>query len=262
MRSNRLLFLMTLPMMMIISACATDQAANEELHKEQSEKIRDLGGMYLGQGSYTDALRELLKAEELYGQDPVLQNYLGLTYLGKKRPEIALMHFKKAVQLKPDYSEAINNMGTAYLIQKQWKAAITVFSQLLSDLLYTTPHYPLANIGWAYFNLKQYSMAEKYYLDALRIQPNFSIALRGLGKTYLAMGKTSSALLMLEKAIKISPAIPEIYLDLADAYSSTSNYAKAIDALNDGLGLVSEESLIANEFRIKIQTLKSKSQNQ
>ena len=53
-------------------------------------------------GNYTAALGELLKAERLNPDDPILHNDLGLAYMAKEKIDLAVVHFEKAVQLKPD----------------------------------------------------------------------------------------------------------------------------------------------------------------
>ena len=180
-------------------------AANLEVRKNQEEASRNLGEAYMGQGDYTAALREFLKAEKLYSKDPYLQNDLGLVYMAKAKPDIAIDHFKKALEIKPDYTPAKNNLGTAYLAKRKWDDAISCFKEITGDLLYATPHYPLSNLGWAYYNKKEYGLAEKYYKDALKIEPEFAIALSGLGKTYIAMGRISEAVATLEKVIELAP---------------------------------------------------------
>ncbi len=114
-------------------------------------------------------------------EDPFLQNDLGLVYMAKNSLENAENHFKKAIDIKPDYAPAKNtNLGVVYLAQEKW--AIAVFKELTGDLLYATPHYPLTNLGWAYYNKQQYEI-EKYYREAIGYDANYSPALRGLGRT-------------------------------------------------------------------------------
>ena len=205
-------------------------APNLELIKNQEEALRNFGEAYIREGDYTKALRKLLEAEKLYSKDPLLQNDLGLVYMAKEKPDMAIDHFKKAVEIKPDYTPAKNNLGTAYLAEKRWDDAIACFEEITGDLLYATPHYPLSNLGWAYYNKKEYNLAEKYYQDALKIEPRFAIALSGLGKIYIATGRISEAIAALEKAVKNSPNSAELYLDLADAYRLSREYKKALNA--------------------------------
>lgn len=209
-----------------LTACA----ASLEKRKKQSRATRNLGEAYMRQGNYTEGLKELLKAEKIYADDHLLHNDLGLVYLAKKRYDKAEQHFKKAIKLKPEYASARNNLGLVYLAAENWDAAIKSFESVTSDLLYGTPHFPLSNLGLAYYHKKDYQNAEKYYLKALDIEPNFILALRGLGKTYLAVNKNPAAISVFEKAVKRAPNYADIYLDLGNAYRSAGEYQKALFA--------------------------------
>ncbi|MDQ1331693.1 MAG: Tetratricopeptide repeat protein [Thermodesulfobacteriota bacterium] len=218
--------------------------ANVEL-KKQGEATRDVGEVYLLQGDYTAALNELLKAEKMNPDDPHLHNDLGLVYVAKDQIPTAIEHFKKAIDLKPDYAPARNNLGTAYLAMKDWDSAITCFKQVSKDLLYATPHYPLSNLGWAYYNKKEYAPAEQYYREALKIEPNFPIALRGLGLTFIASGNPREAVNYFERAAKYS-AFPELFSDLAGAYMILKEYNKALLSYKKVVDIAPESQLAAD----------------
>ena len=204
MKANRFIWAASMSLLFFLVSCT----ANLELRKNQEEALRNFGEAYIREGAYTKALRKLLEAEKLYAEDPHLQYDLGLVYMAKEKPNKAIEHFKKAVEIKPDYTPAKNSLGVAYLAQKKWDDAIACFKEITGDLLYVTPHYPLSNLGWAYYNKKKYRLAEKYYQDALKIEPKFVIALHGLGKTYIAMGRISEAVATLEKVIELAPDSP------------------------------------------------------
>ena len=203
-----------------------------EKKRAQAKASRELGEAYMRQGSYTEALKEMLKAEELNPGDHLTQNDLGLIYMSKFRYDLAGKHFKKALAIKPDYAAAKNNLGTVYLAQEDWPTAIKTFKSLEGNLLYATPHYPLSNLGLAYYNLGEYPTAERYYKRALDLEPNFPIALRGLGRTYIAMANVSEAVSVLEKAVREAPVWPELYLDMGTAYRMAGEYTKALLAFN------------------------------
>ena len=203
-KANGFMWTASMFLVFFLASCA----ANLEVRKNQEEALRNLGEAYIREGDYTKALRKLLEAEKLYAEDPHLQYDLGLVYMAKEKPNKAIEHFKKAVEIKPDYTPAKNSLGVAYLAQKKWDDAIVCFKEITGDLLYATPHYPLSNLGFAYYNKKKYRLAEKYYQDALKIEPKFVIALRGLGLTYLKMGRISEAVTTLEKVIELAPGSP------------------------------------------------------
>ena len=232
----------TVIMMMVfwVVSCATP---NMEVQKQQGEALRNLGEAYYTQGDYTSALRELLKAEAIYPDDPFLQNDLGLTYRAKKRLDLAEKHFKKALEIKPNYAPAKNNLGTVYLDKKEWDTAIKYFKEVSENMLYATPHLALANLGWAYYNKKKYTIAETYYLKALDLEPKFINALRGLGLTYIAMGRIDEALEILEIAVKNYPKFAPLYDDLAKIYVLSHDYEKALDAYQKVIELAPDSAM-------------------
>jgi type IV pilus assembly protein PilF len=230
MKNLRFLFILALIIIgsgFSIIACAP---TNNDILKKQADASRNLGEVYMNQGQYTAALKELLEAEQKYPNDPMINNSLGLAYLAKERPDLAVDHFKKAIKLQPDFSPAVNNLGNAYLRLNQWDAAIEQFNSLSDDLIYATPHFPMTNIGFAYYNKGDFKKAEKYYQEALRLQPKFPIALRGLGRTYLKMGEVAKAQEVLFEAISSEPDFTPAYMDLAKSYLMTGDTEKAKNA--------------------------------
>lgn len=211
---------------LLTAACATEQKLAE---RQRAEATRDLGEAYMGQGNHTRALREFLKAESIYPDDPYLQNDLGMAYQAKGNLDLAIRHYLEALELNPEYSPARNNLGSAYIEQENWEAAIECFKAVKDDLLYGTPHYPMTNLGFVYFKLGDYDQSVYYYLEALEIAPNFPKAHHGLGRTYMAMGNYAEAVNSLENAVKNAPNEIPIQLDLGRAYKMTREYNKAFE---------------------------------
>lgn len=260
MQKNRFLIATCTLMISCMIACAT----NLEQRKLQSEAQRDVGEAYMAEGKYTVALKELLEAEKLYADDPLLQNSLGLAYMRKKKPELAVEHYKKAVELKHDYAPAKNNLGTAYLALGEWDAAIVCFKELNENLLYATPQYATLNLAWAYYNKGEYNFAEKYYNETLKYYKdgnpkdvNYIKAIRGLSQTYMAMGKTSKAVAILEEVTKNYPHFGLLYFDLAKAYVLTGDFNKAIRTYSTVIERAPEGSL-AKEAKKEIEKIRNR----
>jgi type IV pilus assembly protein PilF len=225
-RNKILVCLLAILWMVFLISCAGGQ----EKRKNQARTSRQLGEAYMHQGNYTESLKELLKAEKLYSEDHLLQNDLGLAYMAKKRFDMAELHFKKAIDIREQYAPAKNNLGSVYLARQDWDAAIEQFKTVVGDILYATPHFPLTNMGIAYYNKHDYINAEKYYLDALDLQPNFLLALRGLSKTYIAMNRLPQTVAILERAVKSAPESANLYLELGNAYHMSGKTQKALFA--------------------------------
>jgi type IV pilus assembly protein PilF len=226
---------------LLFSACATTGVSSQ--NKKKANADRNLGEAYLSQKNYTAALGEFLKAEKLNPDDPLLQNDLGLVFMAKEKYGLAVQHFQKAVQLKPDYSLAKNNLGSAYLVRKEWDKAIPVLEEVTSDMLYATPQFPLANLGWAYYNKGMYAKAERYLKKALDLKPDFFIAQLNLGKTYLAAGQLHEALSVLNEAAKKNPRNPALLLELGKTYRQLGDYNNAILALKGAIKYAENSNL-------------------
>jgi type IV pilus assembly protein PilF len=200
---------------------------NMERDKNIAEKTRLLGEAYLRDEKYQAALREFLKAESLYADNYLLQEDLGLAYLALARYELATRHFKKALKLNPDYTPAHNSLGNAYTQQKEWDKAIEQYKIASADVLYATPHYPLASIGYVYAQQKKYDLAETYYRKALNVNRDYVGALHGLARIYMETGRVTEAIAKLEKAIELAPQAAFLHYDLAKAYRQKGDYRKA-----------------------------------
>jgi Tfp pilus assembly protein PilF len=238
-------------LLILTVACASTQ---DPQRKKKAEAARNLGEAYLREGNFTLALKELLKAESLNPDDPYLQNDIGLTYYGKRKYDRAIRHFKKALDLKGDYAPAMNNLGNAYLAQKRWDSAIEYYEKALESALYATPHFSLSNLGAAYYEKGDYRRSEHYYLEALELQSDFVQALRGLARTYMAVGRLEDAIFRLKKAVRIKPGVALLHYELGNAYSQAGYYRDARDAYKQAIQLA-PESAVADEARMELKKL-------
>ncbi len=238
----RLLFFF---LVILISATACN--ATREKQTKQATAYRELAEAYFLERQYTLALQELLKAEKLNPGSALIQNDLGLVHMMKDRLDLAVQHFQKAIEMKPDYPEAINNLSTALLQQEKWDEAIVHLDSLTQNMVFTTPQYPLLNLGWAYFNKQDYAAAEKYYQLVLKYYDDgfpkdmtYIKALGGLGRTYTATGKLAEALRYFGQAVKHAPTVPDTYFYMGQAYEKAGRnqdakmaYLKVIDVAPD-----------------------------
>jgi len=239
-----------------IMFCACAHTGASTAKKQQADAARNLGEAYMADGNYTRALRELLKAEHLNPNDPRVHNALGLTYLAKENPEKAVSHLERALELRSEYSPARNNLGAAYIALEQWDKAAECFEQVADDLLYTTPSYPLTNLGYIYYQTGEYEKAEKYYNEALDLEYDFPKALHGLGQVYMATGDINKAVRYLERAKENAPKSARICMDLGRAYTRKHEYHKAIDAYKKAAA-IADGSALADQARQKAEEVRN-----
>lgn len=249
--------LLALLTLMLLS-CAT---TNTEQLIKQEEASRNLGEEHMRQGNYTMALAELLKAEKFYDKDPFLHYDLGLAYMFKDRLDLAISHFKKAIELKPDYAPAKNNLGNAYMYQKNWDAAIACFKEVSGNLLYATPHYPMMNLGLAYYNKGDFKTAEawykealKHYRDGYRKDAYYVGVVRGLGRTYAAQNRLDEAAELFEAAVRENPRSAGLFFELAEVYKAQRNFPQALITYQKVMALNPDKKL-AKKTQTEISAL-------
>jgi len=205
-------------MIFLLTACATTK---EDLkRKEKAEALRKLGEAYMSENKTAAAFRKLKEAEKLNPNDSYTQFALGIFYFNKKKYSLAIKRYQRCLELNPDFASVRNNIGLAYLQKGEYDKAILNFKELTDNYVYATPHYPLANMGQAYYYKNDFQLAEKYLKEALDLEPQFIIAVHWLGRTQLALGKTAEAVQTLEKAAELNSSVPEIYFDLGKAYQT------------------------------------------
>jgi tetratricopeptide (TPR) repeat protein len=238
----------------MLVACITK---NLERQKQMAEKTRLLGEAYFAEQRHQDALREFLKAEEMYSNDHLLHDDLGRVYLALGRHELAIKHFKKALQINPEYTPARNNLGNAYAVTKDWDKAIEQYEIAADSLLYATPHYPLANIGFVYYQQGKYDLAKNYYRKSLKAKRDYVGAMHGLGRTYMATGRVAEAIDIMEKAVGLAPESAFVNFDMGNAYRMNREYQKAVAFYNKAAELQPDSELAdkALEEARKIENL-------
>lgn len=84
----------------------------------------------------------------------------------------------------------------------------------------------LIRLGDLHFNAGQIESAEESYQAALRIYPDYYLALAGLGKAWAAQGRLENAIQLYEQAIAIIPQ-PDFLAALGDLYAITGRPEEA-----------------------------------
>ncbi|MFC1798917.1 tetratricopeptide repeat protein [Thermodesulfobacteriota bacterium] len=253
----RKIFLIGMLLILFVVSCKT----NQEALKRQAEASRQLAGAYINQKKYTLALRELLKAEQFYDEDPDLHNDLGFVYMQKNSLDLSVKHFKQALELRPDFASAKNNLGVAYMKKKQWDEAIVCFKELLENLVYTTPQKPMVNLGWVYYNKKEYMLSAMYYNNALDLfreglakDNDYLMSVYGLSQTYLAEEKSYLAVKILEEGLKDAPRAYPLYYNLGKAYQINKDFDKSSRAYQKVVELAPESDL-GEKAKIVLDTM-------
>ena len=231
----------------------TSHVVNQEKKKRIAMAVKTEGDVFQSQGNYTAALAKHLAAEELDPDNPAIQNSLGLAYMGKKRYDLAEQTFARAVSLKPDYTEAKNNLGAAYLRQEKWDIAISTFRVVLEDLIYPTPQYPLANLGWAYLGKGNFANAQRAFLKSLDQQPDFITAHHGIALLFIRTGQIDRSIKYLKNQLRSWPKAVILHADLAEAYEIKGMTSEAKNAWRVVLKLSGKNTSLSRKAQKRLR---------
>ena len=152
------------------------------------------------------SIKSLNRANELEPSNPVILWSLGNDYVLQNNFPKAIEYYQKAIALKKDYVAAYVSLTGAYESNKEEDKAIETYRNLLplgqnnSEILF--------NFGRLLYNRGQKDdkdNAEKLWLEAVKVQPNYSNALYSLGLLYESRGNRTLALEYYYKVKDLNP---------------------------------------------------------
>lgn len=168
-----------------------------------------IGNDYLEQKNYPEALINLIEANKLSPNNPIILNSLGLLYLAREKNNTAEDYIKKAIALAPQYTDARTNLGRVYLAQGRYNSAILETQKALKDLTYTTPEKAQTNLGIAYFRKNEFPKAKAQLSAALKMNSNFCPAYSYYGQTLMKLKQYDDASGIFDRGIKVCQNNPE-----------------------------------------------------
>jgi type IV pilus assembly protein PilF len=165
-----------------LAACNQVGSSNQNIRASQTTNEvaaanLDLGIEYMKQGAYENALKNLEKAKLADPGYSPTYNVLGLLYQRLGDPEKAEDNFKRALGLNSNDSSTLNNYGNFLCQQNRLEKAEETFLKAAANPLYETPEIAITNAGLCLSNNQKENEAEKYFKQALQLNPRVPQAL-------------------------------------------------------------------------------------
>jgi tetratricopeptide (TPR) repeat protein len=164
---------------------------------------------------------------------------LGSAFFQRGYYEQAEASFRVALRDDPSSAEAQYGLGSVYLKQDKNAEARSSFEQALK----LTASYPETvpnawnNLGLLATREGRTSDAIAHFQEALRVSPDYWIALENLGNAYRQQRQWDDARAALERAVAGRPKDPEANYSLAMVYAQTDNTERAYQYLQRALTL-------------------------
>ncbi|MFQ5750755.1 MAG: hypothetical protein ACE5HI_02055 [bacterium] len=158
------------------------------------------------QQTLLEAIDHAQRAQTINREMDIVQKALAFAYhifseipdlsdeTASKYRKMAIKHYTRAFQINSKYYVACNNLGNLYLEwaikmppggekRKTLMQAIQACTQAIK--IQNSYHHAYDNIGNAYYELQQFDLAQKYYLDALKFKTDYWEAKNDLAMLYL-----------------------------------------------------------------------------
>lgn len=154
--------------------------------------------------------------------------------LGERDVEGAEKHLRRAVELAPQYAQAWNHLGTIAYQTRRFEEAEKLFRRALEAD--AEAYEPLVNLGGVLVTLDRYEEAWKYNLHAVLRRPNDPLAQSQMGMTYFGLNRLDLAEKYLLEAVRLDAGhFSHPQLMLAEIYLRRGRPAQAAGALEDFL---------------------------
>ncbi len=166
----------------LFSGCATVGEDGRVIDKEKkkqevSQANTMLGIEYLRAGNYEMSREKLNRALAADPDNAGTHDAIAVLYEKVDEPALAEKHYRKSLRLNPDNPRGHNNYGQFLCFQGRYEDAEKQFLLAANDPFYPTPSLALANAGLCASRIPDEELAEKYYRQALELDPKYPPAL-------------------------------------------------------------------------------------
>jgi Tfp pilus assembly protein PilF len=153
-------------MVLMTVSCSSRKA---ELRERQANLYFGAGTQNLMEKQYTDALKNLLLANDLNPDNPEILTNMGMAYYFKGEKDLALKTLNRVLELESNNSDARVNLATIYYRDGNYGAAEKLYKEVLRDLTYDKQARTLFNLGILELQVKKnISSAEEYFKKSLQ----------------------------------------------------------------------------------------------
>lgn len=229
----------------------------------------NLGVTYLKEQKFEPAIQEFQKCVQLDASDKgsktLLEICQGVVAMSKGTYAPAAEHFQNALKTDPENGDAkrlLNQCNSQiYMDQKNYPAAVTALTEVVKDDPKNFSAYQ--NLGFIYFQQKDYKKAVDYWTQAVRIKDDARFQ-KFLGFSYYNLGDFQNAIEHYKRSIALETqkdpkaqdidSLDETYYDLGVAYNDNAAFDDAAEAFGNAFKINQKDS---NAAVAKVQAVDS-----
>ncbi|MCZ6525337.1 MAG: type IV pilus biogenesis/stability protein PilW [Gammaproteobacteria bacterium] len=196
-------------LLLIFALPACNQTGNSTIRPKTTTNEATISNIHLGveymrRGEFEQALTKLERAREADPGYYGVYNVLGVLYQRLGDPKQAERYFKKAIRLNANDSATLNNYGQFLCQTDRPDEAEQTFLRAADNPLYETPEIAITNAGLCASLNGQPNTAERYFRQALSLNPTIPIALIRMSQLSYEHAKYLSARAYLQRYLAIT----------------------------------------------------------
>lgn len=164
-------------MAILLTACSS----NSDKKKRQADLYFGAGTQSLMSQDYTDALKNLLKANELDPNNSELLNNLGMAYYFKGERDLAIKTLNRSIEINEENSDARINLASIYFHDGDIIRSEKMYKEVLKDLTYEKQARTYYNLGVIELKKQNSVAAENYFKKSVKEDGNYCPGFYQLG---------------------------------------------------------------------------------
>ncbi len=199
---KRLMVVGLVALSFVIAGCS-NQPTKEGNREKAAEVNADMGLRYMLRGNYEVAMEKLNRSLELNPSYPNAHHYLAELYRRLERFDEADKHFRKALSLAPNDSALQNNYGVFLCDRGRIEESERQFLKVLDNPVYPERAQAYENLGLCMERKPDGAKAERYFKQALGINPKLPNALVAMARRNYDQGNFLSARAYLQRYLEV-----------------------------------------------------------
>ncbi len=207
-----------------------------------TDSVADLVEMHARKGDLPAYRQEMESLAKSQPTDPDIQAEMGQVMAALHKPADALGYFMRALDSDPQSLTALNGLGLAYFDLQNYTEAEKDFRACttIDSSNYTCTN----NLGAALLQSGEDAAAKPYLVHAHSLAPERPEALVNFGFLADRRGDWKGAVDYYVRATVVGPYLPEAYIDLGIDYEHNNLYQLAQAALLKGIAAAPEDGRI------------------
>ena len=195
------------------------------LSPEMLRATLDLGLIYMKEKKYPEASKVYHDALNYYPKNAEIYYRLGLISIEQKDYSTAVLYLQNALILNPNLSGIRKTIAEVNSLSGHAESAENAYKDIIEHDPYDYNAYN--NLGLMLLKKGDIFTAEKHFMQALRLKPDFAAALKNMGNIMFIRKDYDQAAHYYQNALKVTPRDPVLYHNLGSVYAFKQDYEKA-----------------------------------